>query len=148
MTRQEIALLVGVGRNAVGEWIRLWQDGGVSALKVGSSGKPKGSGSTLNNYQQSRISKMLVERVPDQLKIPFALWNREAGGFMFYEGSMNSDCLIKFMRRLIKDAKRKIFLILDNLQSTDSSLQKSERVSREKASRNRAPFFAKLQVLT
>ena len=65
MTRQEIAPLVGVGRNAVGEWIRLWQDGGVSALKVGSSGKPKGSGSTLNNYQQSRISKMLVERVPD-----------------------------------------------------------------------------------
>ena len=40
--------------------------------------------------------------------------------FMFYEGSMNSDCLIKFMRRLIKDAKRKVFLILDNLPTHHS----------------------------
>ena len=37
--------------------------------------------------------------------------------FMFYEGSMNADRLIKFIRRLIKDTPKKIFLILDNLRT-------------------------------
>lgn len=41
--------------------------------------------------------------------------------FMFYEGSMNSDMLIKFMKRLIKNATKKIFLILDNLPSHHSN---------------------------
>jgi len=34
--------------------------------------------------------------------------------FMLYEGSMDYQCLIQFMSRLIKDTKKKIFLILDN----------------------------------
>jgi len=36
--------------------------------------------------------------------------------FMFYRDKMNGNKLIKFMQRLIKDSKRKIFLILDNLK--------------------------------
>ncbi len=35
--------------------------------------------------------------------------------FMLYKDNMNSDSLIDFMRRLITDSKKKIFLILDNL---------------------------------
>jgi len=37
--------------------------------------------------------------------------------FMFYETSMNAQVLLTFLRRLIKDAPRKVFLILDNLPS-------------------------------
>jgi transposase len=36
--------------------------------------------------------------------------------FMVYEAKMNSGTLIKFMKRLIKEATRKIFLVLDNLK--------------------------------
>jgi len=36
--------------------------------------------------------------------------------FMVYEAKMNSDTLIKFMKRLIKESTRKIFLVLDNLK--------------------------------
>jgi len=36
--------------------------------------------------------------------------------FMIYKDRMNADTFIKFMKRLIKDADRKIFLILDNLK--------------------------------
>ena len=36
--------------------------------------------------------------------------------FMFYRGSMNAQVLIRFLRRLILGADRKIFLILDNLK--------------------------------
>ena len=37
--------------------------------------------------------------------------------FMVYKGKMNSDTMIKFMERLIKNSKQKVFLILDNLKS-------------------------------
>ena len=36
--------------------------------------------------------------------------------FMIYKEKMNSDVLLKFMKRLIKDSDRKIYLILDNLR--------------------------------
>ena len=36
--------------------------------------------------------------------------------FMIYKDRMNADTFIKFMKRLIKDADRKIILILDNLR--------------------------------
>ena len=36
--------------------------------------------------------------------------------FMIYNNRMNVDTFIKFMKRLVKDADRKIFLILDNLR--------------------------------
>lgn len=44
--------------------------------------------------------------------------------FMVYDDKMNSQTLIKFMGRLIKDSKRKIFLILDNLKVHHSHLVK------------------------
>jgi transposase len=44
--------------------------------------------------------------------------------FMFYRDTMNSRRLIKFMRRLTKDAGRKVFLILDNLRVHHSALVK------------------------
>lgn len=36
--------------------------------------------------------------------------------FMFYDDTMNSDRLISFMKRLIHDADKKVYLILDNLR--------------------------------
>ena len=44
--------------------------------------------------------------------------------FMVYKKRMNSQTLIKFMRRLIKDSDKKIFLILDNLKVHHSHLVK------------------------
>jgi len=42
--------------------------------------------------------------------------------FMVYKSKMNSQTLIKFLRRLIKDSDKKIFLILDNLKVHHSYL--------------------------
>lgn len=44
--------------------------------------------------------------------------------FMFYRDNMNSKRLIIFMRRLIKDAGRKVYLILDNLRVHHSEMVK------------------------
>jgi transposase len=36
--------------------------------------------------------------------------------FMLYDGALNVDRFIAFLRRLVKDAGRKVFLIVDNLR--------------------------------
>ena len=45
-----------------------------------------------------------------------AINNQGKVRFQIYDGTMNADRLIGFMKRLIKDAKRKVILILDNLK--------------------------------
>jgi transposase len=51
-----------------------------------------------------------------------ALNNQGLVRFEFIEGAMNTDLLIGFMERLIADAKRKVFLILDNLKVHHANL--------------------------
>lgn len=78
MTRMAIAPLVGAHRNTVGQWIRQWQDGGARALKPARPGRPTGSGRRLSPQQEKTIRFHITDRYPDQLKLPFALWTREA----------------------------------------------------------------------
>ncbi len=44
--------------------------------------------------------------------------------FMVYDSTMNSQTLIKFMKRLTKDSEKKVFLILDNLRVHHSNIVK------------------------
>lgn len=45
-----------------------------------------------------------------------AITNQGLVRFMIYKENMTAKVLIKFMKRIIKDSKRKVFLILDNLR--------------------------------
>lgn len=45
-----------------------------------------------------------------------AINNQGKVRFQIYDGTMNADRLIGFLKRLIKDAQRKVILILDNLR--------------------------------
>ena len=78
MNRGQIAEIVGVRRDVVGKWIKIWQEGGVRALKPNRRGRPYGTGKTLTPDQEKAIQKCLVEKHPDQYKMDFALWNRPA----------------------------------------------------------------------
>lgn len=78
MTRSEIAPLVGAHRNTVGRWITLWKAGGLKALKPEDPGRPTGSGRRLTCEQEKEIRRCITDRFPDQLKLPFALWTRDA----------------------------------------------------------------------
>ena len=238
MTQIEIGEVVGVGRNVICEWIKKWKLGGLKALKPACSGRPVGTGRTLNASQERELQKCLIEKNPEQYKMDFALWtrsavqglikelyaidmpirtvghylkqwgftpqkpvkrayerndkkvkewmdktypeiSRQAQGegaeihwgdetgvkakdqvgrgfapkgqtpvrrhsgkkdqkinmissitnqgkvrFMFYEGSMNAKMFIRFLRRLVKDASKKVHLILDNLPTHHSKVVK------------------------
>ncbi len=72
----EVANLFGVTRQTVGRWIKAYREGGAKALKAKDKGRPKGG--SLLGWQIAQIAKALVDRTPDQLKLPFYLWTREA----------------------------------------------------------------------
>ena len=78
MTMAEIAPIVGVHRNTVGQWIAKWKEGGSAGLRAQSSGRPVGAGRHLTAQQEKHIRKLIVDRHPEQLKMDFALWTRDA----------------------------------------------------------------------
>ncbi|MFA0813236.1 IS630 family transposase, partial [Microbulbifer epialgicus] len=60
------------------------------------------------------IVKLNAKRT--SLNMISAITNQGTVRFQIYEGSMNADRLIDFLKRLIKTAGRKVYLILDNLR--------------------------------
>jgi len=76
MKQVEVAKLLGITRQAVGKWMKAYHEGGVKVLKAKQKGRPKGG--SLLPWQAAQIAKALVDRTPDQLKLPFYLWTREA----------------------------------------------------------------------
>lgn len=78
MPNTEIASVVGVHRNTVGQWIDKWASGGLRSLSVKASGRPKGTGRRLTPEQEKALRRMLVDKNPEQYKMDFALWTRAA----------------------------------------------------------------------
>jgi transposase len=79
-SRIEVAKAIGVNRRFVGEWVRAFEDMGEAALAGGRRGRRPGEQKALNRRQEAVIRRLIVGRCPDQLKLPFALWTREAVG--------------------------------------------------------------------
>ena len=68
----------GVGRTALHGWLAAYRGGGEKALRLKKRGrKPE---SRLKGHQAATIVRLITDRCPDQLKLPFALWTREAVG--------------------------------------------------------------------
>jgi len=72
----EAAKLFGVTRRAISNWLKAYQEGGMPALKAKVKGRPKGG--SLEPWQAAQIAKTVIDHHPDQLKLPFYLWTREA----------------------------------------------------------------------
>jgi len=77
MTQTDAARTYGVSLRAVSKWMKLSRDGGLRALKPGKRGRRPGGG-RLTTKQASRIRTLIIGKLPDQLKLPFYLWTREA----------------------------------------------------------------------
>jgi transposase len=73
--------------------------------QIGRSYAPKGQTPVIVRSAQ-RISRSMISAVS----------NRGLMRFMLYEGALNADGFIAFLRRLTKDAGRKVVLIVDNLK--------------------------------
>lgn len=63
---------------------------------------------------QTPVVRMIAKK--SHVSMLSAITNQGKVRFMMYRDAMNSDLLVKFMTRLIKDSEQKVFLILDNLR--------------------------------
>lgn len=66
----------GVSKTAVFKWLKAYGKRGERALASRPRGRPKRS--SLKGHQAATTVRLITDRCPDQLKLPFALWTREA----------------------------------------------------------------------
>ena len=76
--QQDAASAVGVTRQIVSGWMKLYERGGEAALAGKKRGRRPGEQKALTDRQEARIKRLITGKCPDQLKLPFALWTREA----------------------------------------------------------------------
>jgi transposase len=75
----DVAGLLDVSVNAVGNWVRAHRAGGDRALDAGRRGRRPGH-TKLTDAEQLRIAKLVAGKNPDQLKLPGFLWTRALVG--------------------------------------------------------------------
>ena len=74
LTRAEIGEIVGVHADTVGRWLKL----DIRHLKVNRGGRKKGDARLLSTQEEKHIRTKIIDKMPDQLKLEYALWTRKA----------------------------------------------------------------------
>jgi transposase len=72
----EIAILFGVNKNTVSNWCKQYEaTGSFKSKKKGVKSEDK---KLISNAQEKAIQLMIIDKMPDQLKLDYALWTRKA----------------------------------------------------------------------
>lgn len=67
-----------MSRTTVIAAVKAYHAGGWKAVVVDRGGRPVGSGRTLTDAQELEVQRLIRDRTPDQLKMVYALWTRQA----------------------------------------------------------------------
>jgi transposase len=73
-----IAQQTGLSRTGVFNICARHEAGGAAALRDRMGGRPLGDGRLLSAEQEAEVRRLIADRTPDQLKMPYALWTRTA----------------------------------------------------------------------
>ncbi len=76
--QKEVALYFGVREATISEWKKAYKLRGNKGLKDKIRGVKSEDKKLLNSKQEKAIQKMIIDTMPDQLKLPYALWTRKA----------------------------------------------------------------------
>jgi transposase len=79
-TFAEIGATVGVHWATVLGWWQRFEAGGLAALAPRRRGRRPGAHRRLRPAQERTLQRLIADRTPDQLRMPFALWTRPAIG--------------------------------------------------------------------
>jgi len=84
LSKKDAARLFGVSRTSVHAWVDLYEQYGDEGLVPKRPGPGKGGG-YLKGWQAGVIVNIIKDRDPEQYKLPFALWRREAVRDLIWE---------------------------------------------------------------
>ena len=76
--KKEIATIFGVRPNTISDWVKSYKSKGLKGLMDKKRGVKSEDKKLLNSKQEKEIQKMICDIMPDQLKLPYALWTRKA----------------------------------------------------------------------
>lgn len=75
---RDVAAAVGVNQRTVRQWKQHRREHGTRSLLRDERGRAVGEGRTLNAAQEKEVRRLIADKMPDQLQLPFALWTRKA----------------------------------------------------------------------
>jgi transposase len=78
LTQAQVVEVFGVSRAALIKWLAAYRTQGEGGLVARKRGPAKGTGGRLTSAQDATIRKLIADKCPEQLKLPFYLWTREA----------------------------------------------------------------------
>jgi transposase len=78
ISKTQVARLLGVSRRAVINWCTKYEDEGKDSLHKRKRGPKPEAMSRLKPWQCANLVNIIRDNCPDQLKMPFMLWTREA----------------------------------------------------------------------
>lgn len=76
--KKKVAELIGVKPGTISEWWKDYQSKGLKGLESKKKGVKSEDVKLLSLEQEKKIQAMIVDKMPDQLKLDFALWTRKA----------------------------------------------------------------------
>ena len=74
----EVAADFGMSGGTLRKRFATWEIKGDASLIPKVKGRKKGDGKYISDEQELEVIKLVSDRTPDQLKMPFALWSRQA----------------------------------------------------------------------
>lgn len=80
MKLAKVSATVGLSPGTIISAMKSYQLGGWPGVSIAARGRSVGDGRTLTAEQERAIRKIISDRTPDQLKMPYALWSRSAVG--------------------------------------------------------------------
>lgn len=78
MTYDAIAAQTGLSRTGVFDICKRHAEGGAQALRDAIGGRKIGEGRVLTVEQEREVQRLIQDKTPDQIKLPYALWSRNA----------------------------------------------------------------------
>ena len=80
VTQAEVARVMSLPDRTIRRWVAQMRREGTTTIEPKRRGRTAGKAAALNVRQMKRIETMVIGKMPDQLRLPFYLWTREAVG--------------------------------------------------------------------